>query len=533
MAVRGFPSEFGLENHGLFNLGDQFWNLPVSGLLEHAVRRGEGTLAESGTFVAATTPHTGRSPGDKFTVRIDGETDDIWWGKINRPISPEDFDRLLVRMRTFFQGRDVFVRDAAVGAHPDHRLPIRVVNQNAWQNLFSRHMFLRLPSDSLGSHIPEFTVLHAPALMADPAADGTASGTFITVNFRKKLILIGGTRYAGEIKKSIFTVMNYMLPKKGILPMHCSATLGPDGDTALFFGLSGTGKTTLSSDPERGLIGDDEHGWSDDGVFNFEGGCYAKTIRLSREYEPIIWNATHNYGVILENVVYDPDSRTYDFDDASLTENTRSAYPIDLVDNYVADGQGGHPKNIFFLTADAFGVLPPISRLNIQQAMYWFISGYTSKLAGTERGVTEPQPNFSACFGAPFLPLHPREYARLLGEKVERHEVNVWLLNTGWTGGPYGVGSRMHLPYTRAMVRAALCGDLDDVPFTEERYFGLMIPERCPDVPAEILSPRGTWADPAGYDEQAQRLIGRFGENFEMYRGEVSEDIFAAGPSNG
>jgi phosphoenolpyruvate carboxykinase (ATP) len=531
MADFGFPSEYGLENHGLQNLGNVYWTLPMSALLEHAVRRGEGVLAEPGTFVASTTPHTGRSPNDKFTVQIAGETDDIWWGRINAPISEAHFDRLHLRVRQFFQGRDVFVRDAAAGAHGTYRLPIRVVNQNAWQNLFAHHMFLRLPNEELAQHVPEFTILHAPACLADPAEDGTKSGTFIVINFRKKLVLIGGTRYAGEIKKSIFTLMNYLLPKRGVMAMHCSATLGSAGDTALFFGLSGTGKTTLSSDPERGLIGDDEHGWGDDGVFNFEGGCYAKTIKLSQEYEPIIWDATHQYGSILENVTYDENSRTFDFNDGSVTENTRSAYPIYRVNNYVASGRGGHPTNIFFLTADAFGVLPPIARLTTEQAMYWFISGYTSKLAGTERGVTEPTPNFSACFGAPFLPLHPRVYAELLGRKITQHNVNVWLLNTGWTGGKYGTGKRMHLPYTRAMVRAALNGSLNNVSATTEKFFGLAIPDSCPGVPAEILNPRNTWADKAAYDAQARDLVGKFEANFQQFKGDVSAAIAEAGPS--
>ncbi len=527
----GFPSKYGLANHGLKNLGPVHWTLPMAALLEKAVQRGEGIMAEPGTFVTKTVPHTGRSPNDKFTVQIDGETDDIWWGKVNVPISEKNFERLHLRVRGFFQGREVFVRDAAAGAHPDYQLPIRVVNQNAWQNLFSHHMFLRLPNDALSEHIPEFTVLNAPDCKAEPAEDGTNSETFVVVNFKKRLILIGGTKYAGEIKKSIFTVMNYLLPRKGVMAMHCSATVGPEGDSALFFGLSGTGKTTLSSDPERGLVGDDEHGWGDDGIFNFEGGCYAKTISLSQEYEPIIWNATHQYGSILENVVYDDRTRSYDFDDGSITENTRVAYPIYRVDNYVPSGRAGHPKNIFFLTADAFGVLPPISKLTKEQAMYWFISGYTSKLAGTERGVKDPQPNFSACFGAPFLPLHPKVYAELLGEKIVEHSANVWLVNTGWTGGPYGVGQRMHLPHTRDMVRAALDGSLDSTPTRSEPFFGLSIPEHCPDVPEKVLDPRGTWADPSAYDEQARKLVARFEANFEQYQGEVSEAIVHAGPT--
>ncbi len=528
----GYPSKYGLDNHGLHNLGKQYWNLPMSALLERAILRGEGQLAEPGTFVTRTDPHTGRSPNDKFTVQHSGEDDDIWWGDVNVPISPEHFERLRLRVRSFFQRRDVFVRDAAAGAHPAYRLPIRVVNQNAWQNLFAHHMFLRLPREALADHVPQFTVLHAPDCFADPREDGTHTGTFIVIDFKERLVLIGGTRYGGEIKKSIFTIMNYLLPKQGVMAMHCSATVGERGDVALFFGLSGTGKTTLSSDPERGLIGDDEHGWGDDGVFNFEGGCYAKTIRLSQKYEPIIWQAAHQYGSIFENVIYDPDSRTFDFDDNTITENTRVAYPIYRVANYVPEGRAGHPKNIFFLTADAFGVLPPIARLTKEQAMYYFLAGYTSKLAGTERGLgKEPQATFSACFGAPFLPLHPRVYAELLGEKIEKHNVNVWLLNTGWTGGPYGVGERMHLPYTRAMVHAALNGDLNDVPTTIEPFFGLSIPESCPGVPSEVLNPRDTWADKHAYDAQARGLIERFEQGFAQFQGQVSQEITAAGPS--
>ena len=528
----GHPSKYGLEHHGLSNLDDVYWNLPVSALIEKAIQRGEGVLAEPGTLVVRTDPHTGRSPNDKFVVQYNDGTDDIWWGKVNRPIAPEKFDRLHLRVRSFFQGKEAFVLDAAVGAHSDYKLPVRVVNQNAWQNLFARHMFLRLSADDIPGQVPEFTVLHAPECFANPAEDGTKTGTFVSLDFKKKLIVIGGTRYGGEIKKSIFTVMNYLLPKRGVLPMHCSATLGAGGDTALFFGLSGTGKTTLSSDPDRGLIGDDEHGWGDDGVFNFEGGCYAKTIRLSEKYEPIIWDATHQYGSVLENVIFDENSRTFDFDDGSITENTRVVYPIYLVSNYVEEGRGGHPTNIFFLTADAFGVLPPIAKLTKEQAMYYFLAGYTSKLAGTERGLgKEPQATFSACFGAPFLPLHPRVYAELLGQKIEKHNVNVWLLNTGWTSGPFGVGERMYLPYTRAMVAAALSGELDSVAYETEPFFCLSVPTSCPNVPAEILNPRTTWADKTAYDAQARGLIDRFEKGFAEFKGEVTKETANAGPS--
>jgi phosphoenolpyruvate carboxykinase (ATP) len=528
----GQPSNYGLEHHGLSHFQDVYWNLQVSALMEKAIQRQEGVLAEPGTLVVRTDPHTGRSPNDKFVVDHGEETRDIWWGKVNQPLPPHKFERLLIRVRAYLQGKDLFVLDAAAGAHPTYELPIRLVSQNAWQTLFARHMFLRLPADKIPGHVPQFTILHAPEAFADPAEDGTNSGTFITVDFKRSLILIGGTRYGGEIKKSIFTIMNYLLPKRGVLPMHCSATVGKNGDTALFFGLSGTGKTTLSSDPDRGLIGDDEHGWGDDGVFNFEGGCYAKTIRLSQKYEPIIWEATHQYGSILENVIYDETTRTFDFDDGSVTENTRVVYPIYRVPNYVAEGRAGHPTNIFFLTADAFGVLPPIAKLSKEQAMYYFLAGYTSKLAGTERGLgSEPQATFSACFGAPFLPLHPRVYAELLGKKIEQHKVNVWLLNTGWTGGPYGVGNRMHLPYTRAMVAAALSGELDTVAYETEPFFGLSLPTSCPNVSTEILNPRATWADKEAYDAQARGMVDRFEKGFAQFKHEVSKNIAEAGPS--
>ena len=530
----GHPGSHGLENHGLQNLKDLYWTLPMSALLEKAIQRGEGVLAEPGTFVTRTDPHTGRSPNDKFTVRYESIDDDIWWGDVNVAISPEKFERLHLLVRSFFQGKDVFVRDTAAGAHPKYQIPIRVVTQNAWQSLFAHHMFLRLSTACLGDHVPEFTVLHAPDCLANPVEDGTNSGAFIVIDFKKQLIVIGGTKYAGEIKKSIFTVMNYLLPKQGVMAMHCSASVGDRGNVALFFGLSGTGKTTLSSDPERGLIGDDEHGWGNDGIFNFEGGCYAKTIRLSETYEPVIWEATHQYGSILENVICDETNRTFDFDDGSITENTRVAYPIYRVPNYVPDGRAGHPKDIFFLTADAFGVLPPISRLNKAQAMYYFLAGYTSKLAGTERGLgKEPQATFSACFGAPFLPLHPRVYAELLGEKIEQHNTNVWLLNTGWTGGPFGVGERMHLPYTRAMVHSAINGALDNVPSMTEPFFGLSIPESCPNVPPEVLNPRQTWDDKDAYDIQARGLIERFQKGFAQFENEVSVEISDAGPKMG
>ncbi len=527
----GIPSKYGLEAHGLINLKNVYWTLSPAALIEHAVHRDEGCcLSRSGAFVVITAPRTGRSPNDKFLVKEPSSEKDIWWGEINRPISEEAFDRLYAKTIAYLQGRDVFVYDAVVGAHPAYQLPIRVVSEYAWAALFAHNMFIRLKPEQLPDHKPEFTVLHAPRLFAIPEQDSTNSEAFVVIHFGRKLVLIGGTAYGGEIKKSIFTVMNYLLPKKNVFPMHCSANIGKEGDVALFFGLSGTGKTTLSSDPERRLIGDDEHGWGDDGVFNFEGGCYAKTIRLRPELEPIIWKAAQRFGTILENVIVDPYTREVDFDDSSITENTRASYPIYYVEGHVPEGRGGHPRNVFFLTADAFGVLPPISRLTKEQAMYYFLSGYTSKLAGTETGITEPQATFSACFGAPFLPLHPTVYANQLGEKMETHNTRVWLVNTGWTGGPYGVGERIKLAYTRAMVRAALSGALDDVPTREDPIFGLHVPVSCPGVPDTILDPRSTWADPEAYEKQARELARRFKENFKQFEPYVSPEVLKAGP---
>ena len=529
----GVPSNYDLDRHGLRNLNMAYWNLTTPALVERIVTRREGILAHEGAIVARTGQHTGRSPNDKFLVCCQEDNENIWWGKVNKPLEVEKFNRLYDHMRSYFQGRDVFVQDTSAAAHPDHRLLIRVVTETGWHSLFSRNLFIRRDRSELSTHIPEFTILQAPSFHAIPEEDGTNSEAFIVLNLEKRLILIGGTSYAGEIKKSVFTTLNYLLPFKGVLPMHCSANIGDDGNVALFFGLSGTGKTTLSSDPERALIGDDEHGWGDDGVFNFEGGCYAKTINLSKELEPLIWHATRHFGTILENVSIDPNSRRIDFNDASLTENTRAAYPIGFLDNIVPDGRGDHPKNVFFLTADAFGVLPPISKLDPNQAMYYFLSGYTSKLAGTEKGVTEPQATFSACFGAPFLPLHPNVYAKMLGEKISNHKTNVWLVNTGWTGGPYGVGSRIRLPYTRAMVRAVLTGVLDDVPTAADPNFGVAIPEHVPDVPDEVLNPRLTWEDQEAYDQQAKMLIAKFQENFNMFAGQVDPKIAFAGPQSG
>jgi len=530
--VMGTPSHYDLVHHGLRNLNMVYWTLPTPALVERVVSRREGILAHEGATVVRTGNYTGRAPNDKFFVREGESATDIWWGKVNRPIPPEKFDQLYLRMTAYFQGRDVFVQDAVAAAHPKYQLPIRVVTENAWHSLFARNMFIRRKPDELSTHVPEFTVLQAPGFRAIPEIDGTNSDIFVILNLEKQIILIGGTSYAGEIKKSIFTVLNYLLPKRGVLPMHCSANVGEKGDVALFFGLSGTGKTTLSSDTERNLIGDDEHGWGDDGVFNFEGGCYAKVIRLRENLEPMIWHAIRHFGTVLENVNIDTESRRVNFDDSSFTENTRAAYPLGFLPNIVPDGYARHPENVFFLTADAFGVLPPIAKLTPEQAMYYFLSGYTSKLAGTERGLgQEPQATFSSGFGAPFLPLHPKVYANLLGEKINKHNVNVWLVNTGWTGGPYGVGERMELPLTRSMVSAALSGALNDIPLRTDPNFGLHVPEHCPGVPDDVLDPRQTWTDKEAYDQKARKLIGLFQDNFAQFAGQVSPEVANSGPS--
>ncbi|HUF78332.1 MAG TPA: phosphoenolpyruvate carboxykinase (ATP) [Thermoanaerobaculia bacterium] len=501
-------------------------------LYEEALARGEATLAHAGPLVAETGAHTGRSPNDKFTVREPSSEAEVWWGEVNRPIAPESFERLLEKVRRHLDGRDAFVFDGYAGADPRHRLRVRVVTELAWHSLFARNMFLReADGEALHGFEPDFTVIGVPGLQADPETDGTQSGTFIVVHFGRRMVLIGGTEYAGEIKKSIFSVMNHHLPKRGVLSMHCSANYGRDrDDVALFFGLSGTGKTTLSADPERTLIGDDEHGWAEDGIFNIEGGCYAKVIRLDPEGEPQIFSTTRRFGTILENVVYDPETRDVDLNDDSLTENTRASYPVDMIDRVDLTGRAGHPRNAVFLTCDAFGVLPPVARLSREQAMYHFLSGYTAKVAGTERGVTEPKATFSACFGAPFLPLHPGVYARILGERIERHRVEVWLVNTGWIGGPYGEGERIGLAHTRRMVSAALSGELAGVPARIDPVFGLAVPERLAGVPDELLDPRSTWADPDAYDRRAARLAEMFAENFAKYADGVGEEVKAAGP---
>jgi phosphoenolpyruvate carboxykinase (ATP) len=506
------------------------WNLSAAELIEQAIRRNEGLLSADGAFVAVTKPHTGRSPDDKYVVREPECEAHIGWGKTNVAMEPVAFEKLRQSVSDYLAAHELFVQDLYAGADPAYRLNVRLVTTSAWHALFARNMFIPPAASERDEFQVGFTILHAPELQADPALHNTRSGTFIVLNFAERVVLIGGTRYAGEIKKSIFSVLNYLLPLQGVLSMHCSANVGEAGDVALFFGLSGTGKTTLSADPERALIGDDEHGWSDHGVFNFEGGNYAKVIRLSAEGEPLIYAASRRFGAILENVVLDPETRRVDFDDDSITENTRSSYPIQFISNAVRGGQAGHPRNVVFLTADAFGVMPPIARLTREQAMYHFLSGYTAKLAGTERGVTEPKAAFSTCFGAPFLPLPPGVYARMLGEKLDRHDAQCWLVNTGWSGGAYGTGSRMKLRYTRAMVHAALRGLLDNVATTPDPVFGLHIPQHVRGVPDEVLVPRNTWSDPDTYDREAGKLAAMFRENFKKFEGEVSDAVRNAGP---
>jgi phosphoenolpyruvate carboxykinase (ATP) len=523
-------SQYDLTHQGIQNVNSVYWNLSTSSLYEEAIRRREGRLAHLGPLVVRTGNHTGRSPNDKFIVREPSCAEKIWWGKVNRPMEPENFERLRLRMLAYLQGKDVFVQDCFAGADPMYRLPIRVITETAWHSLFARNMFLQATSDQLALHRPEFTVINVPNFHAIPEIDGTRSEVFVVINYGQHVVLIGGTQYAGEIKKSIFTVLNYLLPQKNVLSMHCSANIGLDSDTTIFFGLSGTGKTTLSADPARKLIGDDEHGWSDRGVFNFEGGCYAKVIRLSAQAEPEIYETTRRFGTILENVAIDSSTGRPNLDDDALTENTRAAYPISHIPNVVRDGLGGHPANIIMLTADAFGVMPPIAKLTPAQAMYHFLSGYTAKVAGTEKGVTEPLATFSTCFGAPFMALSPTVYANLLGDKIAKHKVSVWLVNTGWSGGPYGVGQRMKIGHTRAMVTAALSGVLKDVPTELDPNFGVAVPTECPAVPSEALKPRNTWADKAAYDAQARKLAAMFTENFKSFTDQVSTEVRAAGP---
>lgn len=517
---------------GLSDLKKVYWNTAPEELTTMAVELGQGKLADSGALSVNTGKFTGRAPKDRFIVKDDTTADSVDWNNINQPITPENFDKLYNKVVSYLNGKDVYVRDGYACAHPDYRLNLRVVGEYPWQSIFAYNMFLRPTDAEIEAHDPEWTVLAAPGCFADPATDGTNNPNFAVINFTAKKIIIGGTAYTGEIKKGIFSVLNYTLPHdKGVLSMHCSANKGNDGDVAVFFGLSGTGKTTLSADPDRPLIGDDEHGWSAESVFNFEGGCYAKCIDLSAEKEPQIFNAIKP-GALLENIVFKNGGNEPDYTDGSITENTRVSYPIYHIDNALEPSYAGLPKNIFFLTADAFGVLPPISKLTPGQAMFHFISGYTAKVAGTEAGVTEPQPNFSACFGAPFLPLHPTQYAEMLGDKMQKHNVDVWLVNTGWTGGPYGVGSRMKLPYTRAMIHAALDGELADVEFETHPVFGLNMPKSCPNVPAEVLNPRNTWKDKEAYDLKANDLANKFNTNFKKYADQANDEILAAAPKS-
>lgn len=521
-------SMHGLDRHGLSGLGTEYWNLSTPHLVEEAVRRGEGHLAHRGPFVVSTGAYTGRSPNDRFIVRDATTESDVNWGSVNKAITPEQFDRLHKRIAAHLEGRDVFVQDCYCGADPTYRLPVRVVTEHAWHAHFARNMFIQPRVEELPDFEPGFTVLQAPGCHADPAEDGVNSEVFVVLDFTRRLVLIGGSAYAGEIKKSVFSVMNFVLPAQGVLPMHCSANVGPRGDTAIFFGLSGTGKTTLSADPERVLIGDDEHGWGPTGVFNFEGGCYAKVIRLNPEMEPEIYATTRSFETVLENVVMDPDTRRLDLNDDTLTENTRASYPISQIPNAKADGRGGQPKSIIMLTADAFGVLPPISRLSPEQAMVHFLCGYTAKVAGTERGVKEPQATFSTCFGGPFMPRHPSVYGQMLADLIRRHGATCWLVNTGWTGGAYGVGQRMPISHTRSMVNAALDGMLDRVTMRIDPNFGLEVPTVCPGVPSSVLDPRSTWSDPAAYDAAAASVVERFRSNFAQYLAYVDEPVKVA-----
>ena len=515
----------------LSKAGKAYVNLTAAELVQHAIINGEGVLTDTGALMADTGEFTGRSPKDKFSVCDTKTENTVWWGDVNQKFEPSKFDSLLNKVLDHYAGKKLYVRDAYACADPRYKLNIRVINETAYHNLFCHNLFLRPTAQDMVDFKPEWLILNAPSFKADKAVDGTRQHNFSIIDFSRKIILIGGSGYTGEMKKGIFTVLNYILPEeKGVLSMHCSANIGKDGDTAVFFGLSGTGKTTLSADPERKLIGDDEHGWANDSVFNFEGGCYAKCVDLTKEKEPQIYDAIR-FGSLVENTRFYEGTSTVDYTNISVTENTRAAYPIYLIDNIAVPSVGKAPENIFFLTADAFGVLPPISKLNAGQAMYSFISGYTAKVAGTEAGVTEPQATFSACFGKAFLPLHPGKYAKMLGEKLKANpNINVWLVNTGWTGGPYGIGSRMKLSYTRAMITAALNGSLNKVDFETHPVFGYMMPSACPNVPAELLNPRNTWADKSAYDAQANKLANMFVSNFEQFAAGVDTEILAAAP---
>lgn len=520
----------GLDKQGVRKFSEAHWNLSPAELVEEALKNGEGQLTNKGALMCDTGKFTGRSPKDRFVVKDEKTADTVWWGDINFPIEPDKFDRLYQKMLAFLEDKKLYVRDAYAGADEKYRLDLRVINTQAWQNMFCYNMFLRPSEEELKGFKPNFTIICAPEFKANPEEDGTRQENFAVINFTKRMILIGGTGYAGEMKKGIFSVLNYMLPvDHNVLSMHCSANIGESGDTAIFFGLSGTGKTTLSADPARGLIGDDEHGWTSENVFNFEGGCYAKVVDLTHEKEPQIYDAI-KFGSLVENTRFADGSREVDYENTEVTENTRTSYPIHYIDNAVEPSMGGVPENIFFLTCDAYGVLPPISKLNKGQAMYHFISGYTAKVAGTEAGITEPQTAFSACFGAPFLPLHPTKYAEMLGDKMKKHDVNIWLINTGWSGGPYGTGSRIRLPFTRAMISAALEGKLNDVEFKSHPIFGVQMPTSCPGVPSEILDPVNTWENKEDYEQKANNLAQSFIKNFAKYEEFANDEIMAGSP---
>lgn len=529
--------KFGIKNAnatlidlGINTTGSTFWNLSPEALVAQTISRQQGELSDAGALVIKTGKFTGRSPKDRFIVKDAITASTVDWGAINQPIEAKYYETLRTKVLAYLNDKDLFVRDAYACADPTYRLNIRVVTEYPWSNQFAYNMFLRPTEEEILSFLPDWTIICAPGFKADPATDGTRQSNFAILNFTEKQILIGGTGYTGEIKKGIFSVLNYILPKEeGVLSMHCSANVGKEDDLAVFFGLSGTGKTTLSADPNRALIGDDEHGWSNEGVFNFEGGCYAKCIGLSEEKEPEIFNAIQ-HRAILENINFVENTTTPDFEDSSITQNTRVSYPIYHIENALTPSKGGHPTNIFFLTCDAFGVLPPISKLTPEQAMYYFISGYTAKVAGTEAGIDEPQATFSACFGAPFLPLHPTQYAEMLGQKMQEHNVNVWLVNTGWTGGEYGTGARIKLRYTRAMVTAALEGALEQVDFVEHEVFGLMMPAACPNVPTEVLNPKATWENGMAYDQKANELAEAFVQNFKQFEAKASTAILSAAP---
>jgi phosphoenolpyruvate carboxykinase (ATP) len=532
LQAEALKSDYGLEALGLFNLRKAYWNLPTEALYEEIVFRGEAKISHLGPVVVNTGKHTARAANDKFIVKEPSTQDRIWWGQYNRPFSSEKFEELFNRLQGFLQGRDIFIQDCYGGSDPEYRLPVRIITESAWHSLFARNMFIKpKTNEEYRRHIPDFTVICIPSFKAFPQIDTTPSNTFIVVNFAQKICIIGNTGYGGEIKKSVFTVLNYLLPLEGVMTMHCSANIGKDGDVALFFGLSGTGKTTLSADPNRGLIGDDEHGWSNEGIFNFEDGCYAKVIELSPSAEPQIYACTQKFGTILENVVYDPITRYIDLDDPALTENTRASYPLEYIENAVPSKMGGHPKNIILLTCDASGVMPPIAKLTPDQALYHFISGYTSKIAGTEIGLgEEPEITFSTCFGAPFMVHYPSYYADLLKRRILRYNVNCWLVNTGWVGGPYGIGKRISIRYTRELLNAALSGELIGGEFYTDPIFGFEVPTRCGDVPEDVLRPANSWPSKEQYIQKYRQLAARFIDNFKKYQDDTPPEIASAGP---